>query len=294
MLSVYNYDPADSVTAGTLPELGVDTTYYTRYSNTTRLMHGVNVVLMSCVLSGRGTHYLGEHAYPEDGSSLSLVTYGVVHDIVTETPMEIMNLFLDPVGTPLPSVPPATQSTLVQLFPIHPELANDTNRAVRIPFGRNASVRHLLRLLHEELHGKASGFKLASRNLLSVLLTHVCRLAEENGVIRAQADVRMEQVRARLDAEFRRPLALDELAKVAGMSKTYLCRRFRGYAGQTVFGYLLDRRLEAAMHALRATDATVSAISFESGFSDIGFFNRKFKSRFGVTPGEYRRRDREQ
>ena len=39
---------------------------------------------------------------------------------------------------------------------------------------------------------------------------------------------------------------------------------------------------------LSTTQSSVSAIARDTGFENIGYFCRRFKKTFGVTPGEYR------
>ncbi|MCI8615631.1 MAG: helix-turn-helix domain-containing protein [Lachnospiraceae bacterium] len=43
-----------------------------------------------------------------------------------------------------------------------------------------------------------------------------------------------------------------------------------------------------AAKLLSTTQSSVSAIARDTGFENIGYFCRRFKKTFGVTPGEYR------
>ena len=42
----------------------------------------------------------------------------------------------------------------------------------------------------------------------------------------------------------------------------------------------------------RRAHRTIGEIAFAWGFSDLSHFGRRFKAEFGVSPGEYRRRER--
>jgi AraC-like DNA-binding protein len=100
--------------------------------------------------------------------------------------------------------------------------------------------------------------------------------------------MRLEDLRRLLDSNYQRQFTLPELAERASLNRNYLCRAFRRYTGKTLFDYLANRRLQAAMLALRDSDDKVSAVAFESGFRDLSFFNRKFREAVGVTPSQYR------
>ena len=274
--------------AGTIPRLGFDLHYYPEYENVRKRMHGVGVILFSCVLSGRGRHFLDDAVFDEDGSSIAIVNYGQRHDIVTEGPMEVMNLFLDPTRRPLPQLPGELQLVLPQIVTLHPTLSNRTNRVIHVNLRSPEKVRGLLFAMLDELTEAGAGYEESARNLLSSFLILCAREARRSGVIRAPADATLERIRAVLDVDYAERIRLAELAEAAGMSPTYLCRRFRAYTGRSVFEYLMDRRLEAAMMALRSTESKISTIALESGFTDLAFFNRTFRKRLGTTPGAYR------
>ena len=61
--------------------------------------------------------------------------------------------------------------------------------------------------------------------------------------------------------------------------------------GQTFGRWVLDSRLEACQRALRDPQQTalgISQIAYRAGFSDLSHFNRVFRQRFGMTPGDWR------
>lgn len=64
---------------------------------------------------------------------------------------------------------------------------------------------------------------------------------------------------------------------------------FRDQLGLTVFEYLRDTRLRAAMHFLAETSMGIGDIAEEIGFSTPGNFATAFRERFGITPSDWRR-----
>jgi AraC-like DNA-binding protein len=62
-------------------------------------------------------------------------------------------------------------------------------------------------------------------------------------------------------------------------------------SGLTFTEYVLGQRLARAHRLLtdaRETGRTLTAIAFEVGFSDLSYFNRAFRRRFGATPSDLR------
>jgi AraC-like DNA-binding protein len=91
-----------------------------------------------------------------------------------------------------------------------------------------------------------------------------------------------------IDARYRDPLDVQELARAARLSPAHFSREFRRKFGETPHQYLLTRRLERAAAQLRTTDHSVADICFSVGLSSVGSFTTSFKRSFGMTPTEYR------
>jgi len=50
----------------------------------------------------------------------------------------------------------------------------------------------------------------------------------------------------------------------------------------------LNKRLEYSAVLLRNNHLNISQVVFECGFEDLSHFSRAFKSRFGVSPTQFR------
>ena len=67
---------------------------------------------------------------------------------------------------------------------------------------------------------------------------------------------------------------------------------FRKYSQYSPMHYLLNVRLNHASTLLRTTDASITDIAFDSGFRDSNYFSMIFHRQFGMTPREFRNRDK--
>ncbi|MFK8330402.1 transcriptional regulator FeaR [Pseudomonas sp. BJa5] len=81
------------------------------------------------------------------------------------------------------------------------------------------------------------------------------------------------------------------LAREVGVSVRGLYRMF-SKKGLVVAQYIKNRRLDFCAESLRHNGAQrkLSALGYSWGFSDASYFSTAFKARFGVSPGEYRKR----
>ncbi|WP_343629763.1 helix-turn-helix transcriptional regulator [Roseateles sp.] len=100
---------------------------------------------------------------------------------------------------------------------------------------------------------------------------------------------RLRRVRDRIDRDYAQPLDVDALAAGIGMSAGHLSRQFRLAYGESVYSYLMTRRIERAMALLRRGDLSVTEVCFEVGCSSLGTFSTRFTELVGVPPSVYRR-----
>jgi AraC-like DNA-binding protein len=88
-----------------------------------------------------------------------------------------------------------------------------------------------------------------------------------------------------------RELTPTQIAEACRMTTRYLHHLF-SEENETVSRYIQRRRLEACARALACPaqrGRTVTSIAFDFGFNSPTHFGRVFRSRYGVTPREYRR-----
>lgn len=84
-------------------------------------------------------------------------------------------------------------------------------------------------------------------------------------------------------------ISLKHIAELYFMNEKYLGRLFLRETGKTFRQYLNDVRLEHAVQLLEGTRMSVLQISLECGYSNVTYFNRVFKEKFGRTPTIYRK-----
>ena len=92
-----------------------------------------------------------------------------------------------------------------------------------------------------------------------------------------------------LRANFRKTLALGELASVAGVHPSHLVREFKRIFGETPAARVRRLRLESTASLLSGTHESLAQIAATTGFADQSHFTRQFMRHFGVTPTAYRR-----
>jgi AraC-like DNA-binding protein len=83
------------------------------------------------------------------------------------------------------------------------------------------------------------------------------------------------------------PPSLKELAKIAGLNEYQLKVGFKEIYGNTVFGFLLDHKLDHSRILLDSAKYLVNEVAYQIGYANPSHFIAAFKKKFGVTPKKY-------
>jgi len=88
-------------------------------------------------------------------------------------------------------------------------------------------------------------------------------------------------------------LGAESIAVAIGVTPRYV-HRLLEKSGETLGERILRLRLERSAQRLRdptMSGQSITRIAFDLAFTDASYFGRCFRRRFGMTPGDYRRRD---
>ncbi len=92
-----------------------------------------------------------------------------------------------------------------------------------------------------------------------------------------------------IESHYEQAVSLDDVARVAGVSRFYLSRAFADVTGLPLTRYLRYRRLSQAARALASGKNDILDLALSLGYSSHEAFSRAFKDLFGVTPESVRR-----
>lgn len=81
---------------------------------------------------------------------------------------------------------------------------------------------------------------------------------------------------------------VNEIGRELGMSRVQVYRKVKVLLGQSINDYIINVRLKKAKHLLLNSERTISEISAEVGFSSPTYFSTTFKSKFHVSPKDFK------
>jgi len=155
----------------------------------------------------------------------------------------------------------------------------------------NSAVSSLI----EEFEKREFGYELAVKSYLYRLLTimlrkYITRLLEPSEYqLRVKNLERFDPIYQYIEDNYDKKINVDDLAKQMNMSRFHFSRLFKELTSKTISDYVNFVRINKSEYLLRNTSMSVSEIALATGFNDVYYFSRLFKSYKNVSPSKIRR-----
>ncbi|MEG4679003.1 transcriptional regulator FeaR [Enterobacter cloacae] len=154
-----------------------------------------------------------------------------------------------------------------------------------------------VQLSHRLLLESMSNVDLSDRESEAALEAMICLLRpafQQRDAVQPRKERQFRNVLSLIDDHIQsESLRPEWIAAESGMSVRSLYRMFAD-KGLVVAQYIKNRRLDLCAQVLRSAsdEEKLAGIGYSWGFADHSHFSTAFKQRFGVSPGEYRKRFR--
>ena len=235
-------------------------------------------LLLLC--SGSGGYLVEGHRYALQAGDIVLIGHHCVHrpDFEKGVPYERIIIYISPDFLRRQS---AGGCDLEAVF------SGEKGHVLRLEEKARRRLFAMAAQMEQELSAKDFGHLVLSNSLLLQLLAELGRSqrsrVSEMPRPTVPENARVLDILRYIDAHLTEDLSIDHLAEQFYISKYHMMRLFRRETGQSVHGYLTDRRL---LHAreLIASGLSATESCFRSGFRSYSSFTRAYGKRFGTTP----------
>jgi len=155
----------------------------------------------------------------------------------------------------------------------------------------------LVRLVREEAMQSRPGRDLILTRLVEVLLIEALRAAPGEsapaGLLRGLADERLALSLREMHRDPSRAWTVEQLAKVAALSRSAYFERFTRAVGMPPMEYLLAWRMAMAKDILDRQDLMIEKVAEQVGYSSASTFSTAFTRYVGRSPSGYARERRQ-
>lgn len=150
----------------------------------------------------------------------------------------------------------------------------------------------LITALADELARPTQRGSLYADAIADVVGMHLLRLPRaveptplmRGGLSRSQLRQALDQIEDAIESG----ISLRELARKAGLSRTYFAEAFQRATGSSPHRYLTQRRIARAQTLLHHTGQPLAEIALQCGFCNQAHFSQAFRQATGTTPSRYR------
>lgn len=125
---------------------------------------------------------------------------------------------------------------------------------------------------------------------MEIWLNHVIDVFDNCLLAIKQSDSSIEQIKKYIREHLDDDLNRKKLASLVYLSPDYLSHVFSEKTGESLSTYILNERIKKAKELLLLSKNSIRDIALQSGFPNISYFSRQFKSLTGKTPQEFRKK----
>jgi AraC family transcriptional regulator len=159
---------------------------------------------------------------------------------------------------------------------------------------RDSAAERIVNLLSEEMEAGGPAGRMYAESLVRALVSRYLALASgepspQSPASRVLHPRLLKRLHDWMESNLHHDISLTAMAHEAKYSSTHLLRSFRASTGLTPHQYLLELRVAKAEGLLRGSRPRLIDVAVECGFANQAHFTQIFKSRRGLTPGQYRR-----
>ncbi len=158
-----------------------------------------------------------------------------------------------------------------------------------------SALRCSLEMFVKELRGGKPGSALSMEHLAQFMFIQMLRSyvasyeAIETGWWAALRDIQLSAALSAMHQDLAWPWTLDELARLATMSRSSFADKFKRVIGEPPLEYLTRWRMRAAAQLLRTTTETVIGVANSVGYTSESAFSTAFKKCWGQAPRNFRK-----
>lgn len=156
-------------------------------------------------------------------------------------------------------------------------------------------LHRIIELIAEEADARRPGRELILERLVEVLLVEALRFRsasaarEEQGLLAGLSDPALAHTLREIHIDVARRWTVEQLARVAGMSRAVFAERFARKIGMPPMQYLLEWRVALAKDLLRGERPSLAEVAERVGYRSASAFSTAFARLTGRSPSEFAR-----
>ena len=257
-------------------------------------MHQQGFYEVNIVTRGQAEHFIGDYQYTVSVGDVFIVPPDVWHGYVGGEGFDVYHLLLTQSYIEKNASDLQVLPAFSAIFKVSPLMLEKYSSKLKFTLSNNELEQLLPVLKSLEVHSKSNELcehiHIANSEALIIIAT-LCSIYEKrflssNG---GGEDESFLKSVAFVYENYNKNVTINELLKIACMSRTAYLTKFKRLTGSTPQALQTKHRVFIAKSLLIQTSRSITKIAEEVGFYDLAHFTRVFKTHTGVSPKDYRK-----
>lgn len=250
------------------------------------------------IRKGEGYIYLNGEQHPIRPDTLFLWQKGTAYRFDFKTPNDVITLNFDytadnsDIDDPLPIIfdTEENKGRIAKIKPIVFEDCPELNQPIILYNAVNLfpAIKEILKF-NDEM-GAYTQVTVSAK--VKMLIAEVLKEVSSDEIPH-DVTAKVQRVLSYIKSNYKDDLDNETIAEQVGYHPYYINNIVKSVTGMSLHKHLINYRLTVAERLLLSTDATITDIAENVGFSSTMVFIRNFKLKNNVTPNKYREKTRE-
>lgn len=159
--------------------------------------------------------------------------------------------------------------------------------------GEDEVISNLILELREVFESDRKNWVSLCWGILSHILVLIedrmlCNLPKEINVSDVHSQDKLNRAIEYIKRNIHKDIKLEYLYDISTLSKSQFSVKFKSTFRYTATEYISRERCSRAVALLKGSQKSISEIAYLCGFNNLGYFNRRFKLYYGVSPSAFR------
>lgn len=153
-----------------------------------------------------------------------------------------------------------------------------------------SGLLRIFRQINDAYEAQRPGYELTVKSLLMQavgLLIPYASETESRARTEDEYTSKLKLVLEYIGEHYTEDLTISRLAKLCFFSEYHFMRFFKKYTGTSCLEYIKNLRLEHAARLFTRGESNILEVSLSAGFSNLSYFYREFKKKYGMTPRKF-------
>ena len=265
------------------------------------IMHKHEFIEIVYVVSGRAKHIVDGKTYEVKAGDISVINRMEEHCFYADNKSEEKFVTYDLMFTPdflhASLLDGEDFSTLSKSFLFYSLFPDENGYIKRLNLIKNCSFEFgaIFEKIYKEYKNRHTGYINLMRVYTAELIIKIFRKLESNEstmLTSSQKDI-VNSVIEYIKVNYNINIKMEDISEKLFFNKNYIGKIFKRETGMPVSEFIREIRLNEICRQLTETNKKISDIAISCGYNDMKSFYSAFKKRTGLTPKEYRDRQRQ-